>query len=130
MVDSLITKKLAHAFPKSFINSALEFIAHKEANSWFRLEDCKTEFDVKCKLLEWLSRDAYKTCPFCTNLQNERFHNFILNGINDFLGTDFTEEDIEIIYTYLGNCCNRPLTEKFINSSYDMVLLKERSDGK
>lgn len=124
MVDGLITKKLAVAFPKSFINTALEFIAHKEANEWFRLEDCESEFDVKCKVLEWLSRGAYKTCPFNSNIKNERFHNFMLNGINDFLGTDFTENDIEEIYTYLGNRCNHEKTAKFINSGYDISILK------
>ena len=124
MVDSLVTKKLAVAFPKSFINSALEFIAHKEANEWFRLEDCGNEFDVKCKVLEWLSRGAYKTCPFNSNIKNERFHNFMLNGINDFLGTDFTESDIEEIYTYLGNRCNHEKTVRFIESNYDMSILK------
>ena len=112
------------AFPTSFINSALEFIAHKEANEYFRLEDCENEFDVKCKVLEWLSRGAYKTCPFYSNVKNERFHNFMLNGINDFLGTDFTESDIEEIYTYLGNRCNHEKTVRFIESNYDMSVLK------
>lgn len=124
MVDSLVTKKLAVAFPKSFINSALEFIAHKEANQYFRLEDCNNEFDVKCKVLEWLSRGAHKTCPFHTNLKNERFHNFMLNGINDFLGTDFTEDDMAIIYQKLGNRVRHSLTEQFVNSGYDMAVLK------
>lgn len=124
MVDSLVTKKLARAFPNSFINTALEFIAHKEANEYFRLEDCNNEFDVKCKVLEWLSRGAYKTCPFHTNLKNERFHNFMLNGINDFLGSDFTEDDIAIIYQKLGNRVRHSLTEEFVNSGYDMSLLK------
>ena len=129
MVDSLITKKLARAFPNSFINTSLEFIAHKEANEYFRLEDCETVFDVKCKVLEWLSRGAYKTCPFNTNVKNERFHNFMLNGINDFLVTDFTKEDMEIIYTYLGNRCNHERTVKFINSGYDMAVLKGGADN-
>lgn len=124
MVDSLVTKKLARAFPNSFINTALEFIAHKEANEYFRLEDCNNEFDVKCKVLEWLSRGAYKTCPFNSNLKNERFHNFMLNGINDFLGTDFTEDDMEIIYQKLGNCVSHSLTKEFVNSGYDMAVLK------
>jgi hypothetical protein len=124
MVDSLVTKKLARAFPNSFINTALEFIAHKEANEYFRLEDCNNEFDVKCKVLEWLSRGAHKTCPFHTNLKNERFHNFMLNGINDFLETDFTEDDIAIIYQKLGNRVRHSLTEEFVNSDYDMSVLK------
>ena len=125
MVDSLVTKKLARAFHGSFINTALEFIAHKEANEYFRLEDCENEFDVKCKVLEWLSRGAHKTCPFNSNIKNERFHNFMLNGINDFLGTDFTEDDMEIIYTYLGNRCNHERTVNFINSGYDMSIFPQ-----
>ena len=125
MVDSLVTKKLAKAFPNSFINTALEFIAHKEANEYFRLEDCENEFDVKCKVLEWLSRGASKTCPFHSNIKNERFHNFMLNGINKFLGTEFTEEDMLLIYQKLGNRVRHSLTEEFVNSGYDMEILKE-----
>ena len=124
MVDSLVTRKLAKSFPKSFINTGLEFIAHKEANEYFRLEDCQNEFDVKCKILEWLSRGAYKTCPYHSKLKNKRFHNFMLNGINDFLGTGFTEEDIAIIYQKLGNRVRHSLTEEFVNSGYDMAVLK------
>lgn len=116
--------RLMNAFPNSFINQNLEFIAHKEANEYFILKDCKNEFNVKCKVLEWLSRGAYKTCPFNTNHKNERFHNFMLNGINDFLGTDFTEEDISVIYDRLGNRVNHELTEKFVKSGYDMSLLE------
>ena len=125
MVDSLITRKLARAFPNSFINTALEFIAHKEANEYFRLEDCENEFDVKCKVLEWLSRGAYKTCPFNSNIKNKKFHNFMLNGVNDFLGTDFTKDDMEIIYTYLGNRYNHERTVEFINSGYDMSIFPQ-----
>lgn len=123
MVDSQITKNLAKAFPGAFINAGLEFIAHKEANAYFRLEDCHGDFDVKCKILEWLSRDAYKTCPFHSALKNEKFHNFMLNGINDYLGTDFTEDDIAVVYQRLGNRVNHALTERFVESGYDMTVL-------
>lgn len=127
-----IVKRLKEAFSNGYLQlCGNEFIAHKEANEYFCLEDCETELDVKCKVVEWLSRGAHKTCPFNSNLQNERFHNYMLNGINDFLGTDFTEDDIELIYTELGNCVNHELTIKFVNSGYDMTLLAERSgDGK
>ena len=124
MVNVLVTRKLAWSFPNSFINCSLEFIAHKEANEYFILRDCETEFDVKCKVLEQLSRGAHKTCPFNSNLKNERFHNFMLNGINAFLGTDFNEEDIALIYDRLGNKVNHTLTIEFVNSGYDMSVLK------
>lgn len=121
-----IVKRLEHAFPNSFINCNLEFIAHESANEYFILKDCETELDIKCKVLEWLSRGAHKTCPFNSNLKNERFHNFMLNGINDFLGTDFTEEDIEIVYDRLGNRVNHALTVEFVNSGYDMAVLERK----
>lgn len=121
-----IVHRLAHAFPDSVINGNFEFIAHVEANEYFISRDCKTELDIKCKVLEWLSRGAHKTCPFNSNIKNERFHNFMLNGINDFLGTDFTEDDMETIYTYLGNRCNHALTVEFVESGYDMAVLVER----
>lgn len=125
MVGSEITLKLIHSFPRSFINGGLEFIAHKTANQYFRLEDCECEFDVKCKVLEWFSRGAYKTEPFDDYNKNEKLHEFMLNGINKYLGTNFSYDDMEIIYTYLGNRCNHQKTEKFIESGYDMSVLKE-----
>lgn len=126
MVSSIVTKRLAKSFPNSYINSSLEFIAHEKANEYFRLEDCNNEFDVICKVLEWLSMGAHKTCPFNSKLKNKMFHNFMLNGINNFLGTDFTEEDMAVIYDRLGNRVNHKLTERFVLSGYDMLLLKRR----
>lgn len=125
IIGNDVTTRLIYAFPQSYINHNLEFIAHEEANEYFRLEDCKNEFDVKCKVLEWLSRGAYKTEPFYSNFKNGVFNRFMRKGINVFLGTEFTEDDIEIIYTRLGNRCNHSLTEEFVNSGYDMKILKE-----
>jgi hypothetical protein len=123
MVESNITKRLAAAFPKSFINSALEFIAHRTANEYFRLEDCYTELDVQCKVLEWLSRGAHKTDPFSTKRKNEEFHEFMLCGINTYLGTNFDADDIAIIYQKLGNRVRHPLTIEFVRSGFDMSVL-------
>lgn len=64
MVDWSLVQKLMHCFPQSFLNANLEFIAHRKANEYIILSDCTTEFDVKCKVLEWFSRGAYKTVPF------------------------------------------------------------------
>ena len=61
-----------HCFPRSFINPNGEFIAHPIANQYFILRDCKSELDVKCKVLEWFSRGAYKTEPYGTKKKNGR----------------------------------------------------------
>lgn len=112
-------------FPRSVINHNGEFIAHIKSNTYFILRDCNDKEDVKCKVLEWLSRPAYKTEPYGTKRKNDEFHSFILAGVNDYLGTDFSEKDMEKIYTYLGNACNHKKTLKFIESGYDMSILKD-----
>lgn len=119
-----IIQRLMNCFDNSFINQKGEFIAHGKANVYFILSSCETELDVKCKVLEWFSRSAYKTCPFASDKKNKELHKFMLNGINKFLGTEFTESDIDTIYTYLGNACHHSLTIEFIESGYDMSILK------
>lgn len=128
MVDAEIKVRLYEAFPKSFVNYNGEFIAHEKANQYFILRTCETELDVKCKVLEWFSRAAHKTEPFNSARENRRLHKFMLEGINTFLGTNFTEDDMNIIYTYLGNACNHLRTLDFVNSGYDMTVLERRSE--
>ncbi len=118
-----IITKLMKCFPNSFINDEGEFIAHRDSNTYFILKACKTELDVKCKVLEWLSRAAYKAEPYRRNDKNVYFHEFMRDGINEFLGTHFSENDMEEIYTYLGNACNHEKTVRFIESNYDMSVL-------
>lgn len=87
-------------FPGSVINHNGEFIAHIRTNTYFILRNCNDKEDVKCKVLEWLSRPAYKTEPYGTKRKNDEFHSFILAGVNNYLGTDFSEKDMEkIIHT-------------------------------
>lgn len=125
MVKWDLLKKLMDCFPGSIINQKEEFIAHIRANEYFSLRNCETEFDLKCKVLEWFSRGVYKTEPYRRKDENARFHKFMLHGINEFLGTDFDSEDMEEIYTYLGNACNHKRTIQFVKSGYDMQALKQ-----
>lgn len=129
MVDWYIVAKLMHAFPRSFINYQGEIILHEYSNTYFILKNCDNELDVKCKVLEWCSRAAYKMCPYRTEVRNVKFHDFMLKGINQYLETNFTEEDMELIYTYLGNACNHKLTISFIESGYNLDLLRRKDNG-
>lgn len=115
---------LMESFPGSYINARGEFIAHIKANEYFNVYDCKTHEEVKCKVLEWLSRGACKTAPFKTDRQNREFNHFMLDGINTFLGTNFSAEEMLEIYIKLGNQIDRGLTLMFIRSGYHMALLK------
>ena len=76
-------------------------------------------------MLEWLSRAAFKTAPYSQEWRNRRFHEFILAGVNAFLDTDFSEEDMDLIYTYMGNEIRHGLTMAFIDHDMSMKWLRE-----
>lgn len=107
--------KLLKSFPGSFISDNGEFIPEKSGVACFNLENCESSGEIKCKVLEWCSRAAFKSEPYDKKRENDKLHKFVLDGINDFLDTD------------LGNGCNRPLCEEFVMSGYDMEVLKVKS---
>lgn len=116
--DRAIALKFMRAFPLFYINHNMEVIVHPRRNSYFRLEDVKSEMDLKAKIIEWLSREA---CKGGTK-KTQAYH---LDGINAFLGTAFSHEDMMEIYTYLGNRVNHAKTLRFIESGYDVSMLQE-----
>lgn len=123
--------KLKECFPKgevlSYMNP-LEFVAHHRGNVYFVIGNCSNKMEIDCKVIEWFSRAAYKTEPYKTDYKNKEFHQYFLDGINQYFGTNFTQDDIEEIYTYLGNACNHSKTIDFISSGFDMSLLKEKEE--
>lgn len=123
MCDSEIRKRLINCFPGSKFIYNDEFIAHTYSNTYFIFRTCENEEDVKCKLLEWFSRPAAKGIPYSQEWRNEKFRKFMLDGINQFLGTKFSFNDMLIIYQYLGNCCNHEKTIRFVRNNYDMKIL-------
>ena len=116
--------KLIECFPGSLINSRDEFIAHPRTNQYFLLNNCQTVEDIEAKALEYLSRPAFKTQPYSQEWRNRRFHEFMLAGVNAFLDTDFSEEDMELIYTYMGCGIKHGLTMAFIDHDMSMKWLK------
>lgn len=102
--------------PKCFINQHFELIVEPKNNIYFRLEDIETELQLKCKVIAWLSR------PSCKGV-SEYWQKRIRAIVNEYLGTEFTFEEMQEIYTYLGNDCNRVKTIKFIESNYDLKVL-------
>ena len=134
MIDKNLIDKLAECFPYSFINENNEFIGLFEykgeiVNSWFRLDNVSSELELKCKVLEYFSRPAFKGFTFADQPYNEmvigeEIYEYHLDGINKFLGTTFDAEDIEKIYCRLGNGVNRNLCIAFIESGYDLSVLE------
>ena len=113
-----IRNRLSAAFPLLFVNRQNELIIHPKRNTYFRLDGVESERDLKAKILEWLSREASKSIyPW-----SRKYH---LDGINSFLGMDFSQEEMYEIYTYLGNGVNHEKTLRFIGSGYDLRVLME-----
>ncbi|WP_063562952.1 hypothetical protein [Paenibacillus sp. O199] len=102
--------------PNCFINSKFELIIEPKNNIYFLFSDVESDFDIKRKVLAWLSRPS---CKGVSLYWQKRFRAII----NDYLETSFTTKDMDQIYTYLGNDCNRNKTIKFIESDYDMSVL-------
>ena len=120
-----LARKCMIEFKGSFINYNNELILVPRTNLYFLLNDVKTDFDVKCKLLEWCSRDACKSMPYYQQWRNDKYNNEVLEHINNILETSFTHEHMELIYTRLGNRINHSLTIKFIDSDYDISVLED-----
>ena len=118
---------LKKAFPKSYINDCGEMIIEPHANQYFIIENCETKEDVKAKVLEWLSRGACKTEPYESPKRNAEFRQYMKDGVNAYLGTDFTQNELMTVYTYLGNCVNHQRTLNFIRSGYDFSVLEEKA---
>lgn len=127
-MDWELIQRLMNCFPGSSINQYGEFIAHDKNNEYFILKTCKTELDIKCKVLEWFSRSAHKAEPFRSDKANKDLRSFMMNGINKFLGTSFSETDMCVIYEHLGNACNHEKTIRFIESGYDFSVLTAKKE--
>ena len=113
-------------FPGSFINYNNELILIPKTNLYVCLHDVNTPTDLKFKLLEYCSRECTFVERYSQEWRNRRYQDDILLRINKCLGTNFTREEMELVYDVLGNGCNHELTERFVNSGYDMKQLEEK----
>lgn len=120
--------RLMSIFDKSFINHINELILIPKTNLYFSLRNVESEVDLKCKVLECCSRDAVKSMPYPTNKGNKLYQDDVRENINIFLNTDFTREDMELVYQRLGNGIRHELTIKFVQSNYDFEVLRSEEE--
>lgn len=111
-------EKIETVFPRAFINTKNELILEPRINAYFLLSNVKTEMDFTCKLIAYLSR------PACKGV-SAYWQRVIRKSLNELLGTKFTLEQMELIYTYLGNDVNRALCIQFVNSGYNLKVLED-----
>ena len=63
------------------------------------------------------------------HVRNVRFWNRTRKSINQYLQTNFSDDDMLDIYQYLGNGIRHKLTKEFVEAGYDLKLIKEVQDG-
>lgn len=107
ILDPKIRSLLQEAFPKCFINMRLELIVYPIRNTWVPLDGVQTIYELRARVIEYLSREAYKG-------GNTRSQNYHLRGINKVCGMSFSGESMEFIYTYLGNGVKPELCRRFV----------------
>ena len=130
MIDWEEIEKLMGAFVVHgcFINHRGEMILSKVGNVYFTISECKTRNDIVKKLLEWCSRPMAKGSPYSSETHNQNWRRSMILSLNNYLGTQFNGSDLWVIYDRLGNAVDRELTIQFINSDFDMEVLKRRTE--
>ena len=122
MIDEIF--EVMKHFNESYINRCGELIISDRGNVYYTATNCKNKEDIICKLLEWCSRPIAKGTPYSTNKRNNEWRNSLLCGYNNYLGTNFTQDDMYWIYDKLGNAINHELTLEFIHSGFDLSLVR------
>ena len=125
--------KIMTAFPHSvikyYVYGGFEMILDERNVLWFSLGGIESDLELKRIFISAISR-CYKTEPYRTFKRNIEWQQKHISAFNKTLGTKFNADEIAYIYTYLGNGCNKPIAIKFIESGYDLNVLKRLIDEK
>lgn len=112
-------------FPNSFINHNNEIILIPKFNVYTSLDDVETDEDFKVKLCEWLSWDCCCALRYSHQKRLNRFYQENTDRFNQICGTNFTVEQMNFIYTYLGNGVKHELAKQFVKSGFDFTVIEE-----
>ena len=120
--------KIMLAFPRSrieyYVYGGFVIYLDEKNRLWFSLEKIESDIELKRRFISAVSR-CYKTEPYRTSKRNIEWQQKHISAFNEALGTKFNDDEIEYIYTYLGNGCNKPIAIKFIESGYELNVLKQ-----
>lgn len=107
-------------FPKAFIHpNGKELILEPKNNVYFRLDNVSSDLEFDCKMLEYLVRPAHKGV---TNY----WENYFKRGLSSWFRKNWSREELSEIYTYIGCGVNREKCIRFIESEFDLSVLKIR----
>ena len=119
-----IMSAFPHSFIKYYVNGGFEITLDEKNVLWFSLGEIESDIELKRRFISAVSR-CYKTEPYRNSKRNIEWQQKHISAFNKTLGTKFNIDEITYIYTYLGNGCNKPIAIKFIESGYDLNVLKQ-----
>ena len=118
-----VQKALKH-LNGSFINHNNEIILIPKFNVYTLLDDVETDDDFKVKMCEWFSRDCCCALRYSYKKRLDRYYQENTDAFNFICGTNFTVEQMEYIYTYLGNGIKHELAKKFVKGDFDLSIIE------
>lgn len=121
MLESV--KKALKWLKGSYINHNNEIILIPKFNVYTLLDDVNTDEDFKVKLCEWFSRDCCCALRYSQKKRLDRYYQENTEAFNFICGTNFSVQQMEYIYTYLGNGIKHELAKKFVKSGFDLSVI-------
>jgi len=111
--------------PRPFINHNNELILIPKFNVYFLLDDVEYDFHIYVKLCEYFSRDCCCALRYKNAKMLNQYYQNNTDTFNKVCDTRFTIEDMNVIYTYLGNGINHKKAIKFVTTNFDLSILVE-----
>lgn len=113
----------------SFINHNNEIILIPKYNVYTLLDDVQTDEDFKVKLCEWFSRDCCCALRYSQKKRLEKYWQENTDAFNFICGTNFTVDDMNNIYTFLGNGIKHTLAQEFVKNGFDLSVIDNYIKG-
>jgi len=95
--DELLQIKIT--FPDAFISLNCELILQPELNIYFLLDNITDIRQVRLKMLAWVTRHCF------TGVSTQQ-RELMIRKLNDYLGTEFSEDEFERIYLAFNDIRN------------------------
>lgn len=127
MLES-VQKALKH-LKGSYINHNNEIILIPKFNVYTMLDDVNSDDDFKVKLCEWFSRDCCCALRYCYKKTLDKYYQENTDAFNFICETNFTVEQMNYIYTYLGNGIKHELAKNFVKSGFNLSVIDKYVKG-
>ena len=127
MLESV--QKALQCLNDSYINRNNEIILIPKFNVYTLLDDVNTDNDFKVKLCEWFSRDCSCALRYSQQKRLNRYYQENTDAFNFICGTNFTIEQMNYIYSYLGNGIKHKLAQRFVSGGFDLSVIDRYVKG-